>query len=66
MLTDEEMARLSAMLAGSEQMTFTKQQAFDYIDVIFEEKKKLTANDIANMDDGRLQDFIEDLRRKKK
>ncbi len=65
-LTDEEMARLSAMLAGSEQMTFTKQQAFDYIDVIFEEKKKLTANDIANMDDGRLQDFIEDLRRKKK
>lgn len=65
-LTDEEMARLSAMLAGSEQMTFTKQQAFDYIGVIFEEKKKLTANDIANMDDGRLQDFIEDLRRKKK
>lgn len=65
-LTDEEMARLSAILAGSEQMTFTKQQAFDYIAVIFDEKRKVTANDIAGMDDSRLQDFIEDLRRKKK
>lgn len=65
-LTDEEMARLSAILAGSEQMTFTKQQAFDYVAVIFDEKRKVTANDIAGMDDSRLQDFIEDLRRKKK
>ncbi|WRS27102.1 DNA primase [Oscillospiraceae bacterium MB08-C2-2] len=61
-----QMARLSQLLTSAASMRFTRDEADDYINVLLEQKKLKTTDEVAQMDDRQLQDYITSLTAKKK
>lgn len=65
-LTEEEMSKLSGVLAASSQTGFTEEAVADYLNTLLQEHAKKTKEEIAQMEEDELRAYINSIAASKK
>ena len=61
----DQMGRISSILAAFHDINHTREEVADYVATIKEERRKLSTQDIKQMDSEQLKRYIEGLKKKK-
>ena len=61
----DQMGRISAILAAFHDINHTREEVADYVRVLKEEKRKLSVQDVKQMDSEQLKQYIEGLKKNK-